>query len=57
MALEARRLLCAVLNQKGGEVVITAGTLAQTTYAMGFEVVPNPKEENELIVRVITEGQ
>lgn len=55
MAREAEHkfLLLAVLAQKGGEVTITHGTVSQLTDEMSYEVVPNPVDATERIVRIL----
>lgn len=52
-AREATRVLCAVLGQKGGEIRITEGTLAQVTPDMRYAVEPDPELPGELIVRLV----
>jgi hypothetical protein len=46
-------LLLAVLAQKGGEVLITKGTIAQLTEDMNYEVVPCPDDEQTKIIRIV----
>lgn len=51
--VEMRILLLAVLAQKGGEVIVTEGTIHQVTGEMDFEVIVNPANEKERIVRIV----
>jgi hypothetical protein len=47
--------LIAVLAQKGGEVTITPGTIAQVSGTkLGFTMTPGP-QEGEMTLRVVTE--
>jgi ABC-type protease/lipase transport system fused ATPase/permease subunit len=48
--------LLAVLAQKGGSVVVTAGTMQQVTPAMGWEMAPVEGITGEWEVRVVTRG-
>jgi hypothetical protein len=47
-----RALLLAVLAQQGGEVVVTAGTVAQLRDEMTFEIVPGATD-GEKIIRIV----
>lgn len=47
-----RMVLLAVLAQKGGDVVITDGTVAQLTTEMSYEILPGATE-GERIVRLL----
>lgn len=46
----------ALLAQKGGEMIVTQGTLDQVTaklQELDYEVVPNPATQGEFIVRLL----
>ena len=56
---KAYSILLTVLAQKGGEVVITEGTIAQVNAKfneLDFEVVPNKDKAGEYLVRLM-DGQ
>lgn len=53
---KAYSILLTVLAQKGGEVVITEGTIAQVNRSfntLDFEVVPNKDTPGEYVVRLL----
>lgn len=51
--VEMQTILCAVLAQKGGEVTVTEGTIAQIRPGMDYEVVISPTNPKERIVRLV----
>mgnify|MGYP001569002898 FL=1 len=52
-AANAKMITVAILAQKGGEIIVTKGTIEQVTPDMDFEVIINPADENERIVRIV----